>query len=489
MNLYSTPAEIVAALKESGTVRHDGGAVVTDAARFRAEMVDSLVWTAVFAPKEARDVARRVLREAAESLGILPASILPLYEARGRGELSGFTVPAINIRIMAYDTARAVFRAAAAIRAGAFIFEIARSEMGYTDQRPAEYAAVVLAAAIREGWEGPLFIQGDHFQTNAKKMKANAEKEVGAIEALIDGGDPGRLLQDRHRHLDARRPLEGRRSRSSSASTPTSARRFTKFIRAHEPKAMPISVGGEIGEVGKENSTPEEFRAYMDVYTKALGSGKTRRRQDLRADGHVARRRRRAGRLGRAGRHRLQRHRDDLEGRPRGVRPGRRGPARRVDAAARVLRPLSRQRLRRDPPRDRLPEHGLRPSRVPLSAEAGDRALARRERRRRAQARRDARAVPLQDAQEGDRPVQGAASGTCPRARRPAIARHARRRSSRSCSSGCASHDTREHGRASTSSRCRCTPRRSRRARAAPSCATTRRETGRRWQANASPRR
>jgi hypothetical protein len=34
---------------------------------------------------------------------------------------------------------------------------------------------------------------------------------------------------------------------------------------------MPISVGGEIGEVGKENSTPEEFRAYMDVYRKALG--------------------------------------------------------------------------------------------------------------------------------------------------------------------------------------------------------------------------
>jgi hypothetical protein len=31
------------------------------------------------------------------------------------------------------------------------IFEIARSEMGYTDQRPAEYAANILAAAIAEG--------------------------------------------------------------------------------------------------------------------------------------------------------------------------------------------------------------------------------------------------------------------------------------------------------------------------------------------------
>jgi hypothetical protein len=33
---------------------------------------------------------------------------------------------------------------------------------------------------------------------------------------------------------------------------------------------MPISVGGEIGEVGKENSTPEELRAYMDGYLAEL---------------------------------------------------------------------------------------------------------------------------------------------------------------------------------------------------------------------------
>src|SRR5262249_19939175 len=49
--------------------------------------------------------------------------------------------------------------------------------------------------------------------------------------------------------------------------------RFTKFIRLHQPREMPISVGGEIGEVGKENSTPEEFRAYMDVYRRAIGGG------------------------------------------------------------------------------------------------------------------------------------------------------------------------------------------------------------------------
>jgi fructose/tagatose bisphosphate aldolase len=176
--------------------------------------------------------------------------------------------------MMSYDTARAACRAAAAIRAGAVIFEIARSEMGYTEQRPAEYASVILAAAIKEGWEGPLFLQGDHYQTNPKKMKENAEKEVGAIEALIEESIPAGFLQidiDTSTLVDlSKATLEEQQRVNADLCA-----RFTKFIRGHEPKAMPISVGGEIGEVGKENSTPEEFRAYMNLYKKALGAGMT----------------------------------------------------------------------------------------------------------------------------------------------------------------------------------------------------------------------
>ncbi len=272
MNLYASPAELREALTRSGSARLDGGVVVTNPARFRAEMIDALVWTAVFAPPEARDAARHAIREAAESLGILPASILPLYQARGRGEVSGFTVPAVNVRIMSYDTARAAMRAARKLDVGALIFEIARSEMGYTEQRPAEYAAVMLAAAIREDWTGPFFLQGDHFQTNPKKMKEAPEKEIAAIEALIEEAIPAGFLQidiDTSTLVDLSKPtLEAQQDVNA-----TLCARFTKFIREREPKAMPISVGGEIGEVGKENSTPEEFRAYMNVYRKALGEG------------------------------------------------------------------------------------------------------------------------------------------------------------------------------------------------------------------------
>jgi fructose/tagatose bisphosphate aldolase len=273
MELFRNVSDLGAFLKTCEAVEAADPLTVTDAARFRSHVVESLAWTAVFGNAEVRDACRRKIREAARSLGILPASILPLYEARGRGEVSGFTVPAINVRMLGYDTARAVCHAARKLDAGAVIFEIARSEMGYTEQRPAEYAAVVLAAAIQEEWQGPVFLQGDHFQTNPKKMKDNAEKEIRAIEALIEEAIPAGFFQidiDTSTLVDLSKPTLPDQQRVNAEL----CARFTQFIRSHEPKEMPISVGGEIGEVGKENSTPEEFRAYMDVYRGALPAGK-----------------------------------------------------------------------------------------------------------------------------------------------------------------------------------------------------------------------
>ena len=273
MNLYSTNEELEGDLERSGATRRDGSLVVASPDRFRTQAIDGLVWTAVFGLRDVKESARRTIREGAASLGIFPASIFPLYEARGRGEVSGFTVPAVNIRLLAYDTARAACRAARRLDAGALIFEIARSEIGYTDQRPAEYAAVVLGAAIREGWEGPLFIQGDHFQTNPKKMEADPDKEIAAIEALIEEAIAASFYQidiDTSTLVDLSKPtLEAQQAVNSKLTA-----RFTKFIRAREPKEMPISIGGEIGEVGKENSTPDELRAYMKEYRRELGEGK-----------------------------------------------------------------------------------------------------------------------------------------------------------------------------------------------------------------------
>ena len=48
------------------------------------------------------------------------------------------------------------------------------------------------------------------------------------------------------------------------------AAELTALIRELEPDGVTISVGGEIGEVGKQNSTEAELRAYLDGYGREL---------------------------------------------------------------------------------------------------------------------------------------------------------------------------------------------------------------------------
>src|ERR1700719_3092674 len=162
----------------------DGRVTVHDESAIASPAMDKLVYTAVFGAPDDREDARWLIWEIGQGVGVQPSSIHDLYLARGRGLTGGFTVPAMNIRGMAYDTGRSIFRSAVRLKVGALILEIARSEIGYTDQRPAEYTAVMLAAALREGFRGPVFIQGDHFQVNAKKYLTDPKTEGDAVKQL-----------------------------------------------------------------------------------------------------------------------------------------------------------------------------------------------------------------------------------------------------------------------------------------------------------------
>jgi len=119
----------------------DGGDVlILDKASFQDKLIDDLIYTVVFSPDpDTQEAAGFLIRRGAAALGIKAAPIQSLYEAMGKREIGGFTVPAINIRGITYDVAQAVFRAAIKGNAGPVIFEIARSEIGYTKQRPLEY--------------------------------------------------------------------------------------------------------------------------------------------------------------------------------------------------------------------------------------------------------------------------------------------------------------------------------------------------------------
>jgi len=235
---------------------------------------DQLVHTAVFGDGDAKAAARRTIHMEARRRGVVSSSIYPLYMGFGRNEIARrFTVPAFNIRALTYDAARALFRVAMRHDVGAFIFEIARSEIGYTEQRPAEYAACVLAAAMREGFEGPVFIQGDHFQASAKKWATpeGQAAEMKALESLIDEALAAEFYNidiDTSTLVNLDFPTRDEQQRANYEGTA----HLTKYIREREPKGVTVSVGGEIGEVGKYNTHPEEVRAYADGLKRLLGN-------------------------------------------------------------------------------------------------------------------------------------------------------------------------------------------------------------------------
>jgi len=247
----------------------NGKILVSDESSLR-ENVGQLVNESVLGSGITQMLARYVVRVAALELGIIPASIHDLYIARGAGKIpNNFTVPAINLRALSFNAAQAVFRSAMEIDAGAFIFEIARSEIGYTDQRPSEFITNMLAAAIAEGYRGPVFVQGDHFQVSVSKFKADPDKELQTIKDLtIEAIDAGFYNIDIDTSTLVDLSLETvveQQNLNSKLSADLSA-----FIRQIEPEGLTISIGGEIGEVGKVNSTPEELSVYTSLFNDYL---------------------------------------------------------------------------------------------------------------------------------------------------------------------------------------------------------------------------
>jgi fructose/tagatose bisphosphate aldolase len=257
-----------------GALRVEGERVVIeDAPRLRGEGIRDLAWTAAFTEDAATaEAAQWLVWEAAQAAGARSASIHDLYMARSRGEVSGFTVPAINIRTQTFDMARTVFETATSDNVGAVILELARSEQTYTFQRPIDYATACLAGAIAAGWQGPVFIQGDHYQFNAKKYAADPESMTEEIRRAcrlaVDAGYRN-IDIDASTLVDLSLPTDEEQQRANYERTAE----LVALTRTLEADGVTISMGGEIGEVGKENSNEAELRAYLDGLNRELARG------------------------------------------------------------------------------------------------------------------------------------------------------------------------------------------------------------------------
>lgn len=248
------------------------GLKLLDPDRFRCEMIEYLIYAAVFSPlSEVREAARWVIWEGAHELGITSASIRDLYTARAKGEYKDLCIPAVNLRGLTYESARTMIRVLMSLNAGPFIFEITRNEIGYTFQRPAEYTASILAAAIKEGYSGPLFLQGDHFQIYPDKFNTDPNREIAELKALIaEAIDAGfyNIDIDVSRLVDLEKPSVTEQQLLNSSLTAE----LTAFLRRIEPEGVSISIGGEVGEIGEKNSTIEDLEVFLDAYNTSLQS-------------------------------------------------------------------------------------------------------------------------------------------------------------------------------------------------------------------------
>jgi fructose/tagatose bisphosphate aldolase len=247
------------------------GVTIKDSAALK-NMMDSLIYEAVFSEGEKKNALLILIKEIAKAAGAIPASIQSLYEEMGKS-YPGFTVPAMNIRGLTYDVARAIFRKAMEMKVGPFIFEIARSEIGYTKQRPLEYAAVIVAAAVREGYQGPVFIQGDHFQLVRKYYLADAKPETDYVKGLIKEAIEAEFYNI---DIDTSTIVDIDKATIKEQQMPNfgMTAELTSYIRGIQPKGVEISVGGEIGEIGGKNSTADELRAYLDGFKETFKAGK-----------------------------------------------------------------------------------------------------------------------------------------------------------------------------------------------------------------------
>lgn len=232
------------------------------------ERIPQLARLAALGSPEEKAWAQYSIRLAAQALNVVPASIFDLYRARGEGKVPPtFTVPALNLRALPFLAARQVFRVMQELDAAAVIFEISRSEMGYTRQRPGEYAAQILAAAVAEDYQGPVFLQGDHFQISARAFTHRPHQELQELQALIREALAAGFFQidiDASTLVD----LSQRTVWAQQHLNFTLTAQLAAFVREHQPPGVTVALGGEIGEVGGHNTTVEELRAFMQGFSQ-----------------------------------------------------------------------------------------------------------------------------------------------------------------------------------------------------------------------------
>jgi fructose/tagatose bisphosphate aldolase len=223
---------------------------------------DQLATEIAFAPlAEKRERALQAIQDLL-NFGVYPASIARWYRAIAAGKLPWMTIPAFNLRGNTYQVARRVWRMALKFEVGAVIFELAPSEADVSDQSFEEYTALVLTAAASEGYQGPVFLQGDHFD-----IPANGDLE--AVQNLCQQAIQAGMYQI---DVDGCHLFGADETSLAAFHQPNvlATAEIIQFIRNLQPTGIEIVIGGEVGVIGGTNTTPTDLQAFLTAVQAAL---------------------------------------------------------------------------------------------------------------------------------------------------------------------------------------------------------------------------
>jgi fructose/tagatose bisphosphate aldolase len=237
------------------------------------EALDELVYDSQFAPSEIQQKAHLVIYELAKAYNCQSSSIRKYYEAIRDGKTPPFTTPAINQRAITYDIARLLFRLMQKHQIGAIVFEISHSESDYTDQTYQQFSSAVLGAALKENYQGPVFLQADHTQASKDKFSSDYLHELNDLKDVIRNALSAHVYNidiDASTLVDYSKSTVQEQQRDNIIVTSE----LLNTVRMHEPADISVSVGGEVGHIGDTNTTHEEVETFLaEVAQKSSKEG------------------------------------------------------------------------------------------------------------------------------------------------------------------------------------------------------------------------
>ena len=223
-HVATSPTDLLATLSGSAHLEGDR-LVIDDEAAFRDAGIRDLAWTAAFSDDEATTAsAQWLVWEASQALGARSASIQALYDARARGEVSGFTVPAINLRDpgLRHGPDRLRGGRRGRCRGGHPRARAERADVHVP--APDRLRDVGAGRGDRRRLAGSGLHPGRPLPVQRQEVRRRPGGDDRGDPARLPAGDRRRLSQHRHRLLDARRPVEAQRRRGAARELPAGGR-------------------------------------------------------------------------------------------------------------------------------------------------------------------------------------------------------------------------------------------------------------------------